>query len=139
MSVHHPIWVYASHSDGVVQPIAFELLGKARELAAASGAPVEVVVIGHGNDALLEQLSVAGPSRIYSVDDARFGSFSSSLYAHVLADLGLGDDLVGLRGSPTQMLNVFTPPSGRKGEVLQGTPNEVARALIERLTRERVI
>ena len=87
MSVHHPIWVYASHSDGVVQPIAFELLGKARELAAGSGAPVEAVVIGHGNDALLEQLSVAGPSRIYSVDDARLGSFSSSLYAHVLADL----------------------------------------------------
>jgi len=55
------------------------------------------------------------------------------------ADLGLGDDLVGLKGSPTQMLNVFTPPSGRKGEVLQGTPNEVASQLIERLARERVI
>ncbi len=55
------------------------------------------------------------------------------------ADLGLGDDLVGLKGSPTQMLNVFTAPSGRKGEILQGTPNEVARALLERLERERVI
>jgi electron transfer flavoprotein beta subunit len=54
-------------------------------------------------------------------------------------DLGLGDDLVGLKGSPTQMLNVFTPPSGRKGEVLQGTPNEVASRLLERLAKERVI
>ncbi len=54
------------------------------------------------------------------------------------ADLELADTSVGLKGSPTQMLNVFTPPSGRKGEILQGTPNEAARALIERLKRERL-
>jgi electron transfer flavoprotein beta subunit len=54
-------------------------------------------------------------------------------------DLGLGADLVGLRGSPTQMQNVFTPPSGRKGEILHGTPNEVAARLIGRLTGERLI
>ncbi len=55
------------------------------------------------------------------------------------ADLGLGDDVVGLKGSPTQMLNVFTPPSGRKGEMLQGTPTEAAKALADRLARERLI
>lgn len=55
------------------------------------------------------------------------------------ADLGLGDELVGLKGSPTQMLNVFTPPSRRKGEMLQGTPNEVASRLLERLARERLV
>lgn len=55
------------------------------------------------------------------------------------ADLGLAEDLVGLEGSPTQMRNVFTPPSARKGEILQGTPNEAARALLERLAREKLI
>jgi electron transfer flavoprotein beta subunit len=55
------------------------------------------------------------------------------------ADLGLSDDGVGLNGSPTQMLNVFTPPSGRKGEILQGTANEAAARLIERLRAERLI
>lgn len=55
------------------------------------------------------------------------------------ADLDLADDLVGLKGSPTQMLNVFTPPSGRKGEILQGTPGEVADRLVERLRLERLI
>lgn len=54
-------------------------------------------------------------------------------------DLGLGDEAVGLKGSPTQMLNVFTPPSGRKGEMLQGTPNEVAARLIDRLRTERLV
>jgi electron transfer flavoprotein beta subunit len=55
------------------------------------------------------------------------------------ADLGLGADSAGLKGSPTQMLNVFTPASGRKGEILQGTPNEVAGRLLERLRGERLI
>lgn len=55
------------------------------------------------------------------------------------ADLGLSDDAIGLKGSPTQMLNVFTPPSGRKGEILQGTPNEVAARLVDRLRAERLI
>jgi electron transfer flavoprotein beta subunit len=49
------------------------------------------------------------------------------------ADLRLAPGTVGLAGSPTQMLNVFTPPSARKGEMLQGTPNEAAARLLERL------
>jgi electron transfer flavoprotein alpha subunit len=44
---HDSIWVYASQSDGVVQPVTFELLGKARGLAVASGMSIEAVVIGH--------------------------------------------------------------------------------------------
>jgi electron transfer flavoprotein alpha/beta subunit len=55
------------------------------------------------------------------------------------ADLGLAMETVGLKGSPTQMLNVFTPPVGRKGEMLQGTPNEQARTLLVRLRRDRVL
>ncbi len=55
------------------------------------------------------------------------------------AELGLGAGSTGLKGSPTQMLNVFTPPSGRKGEILQGTPNEVAGQLVERLRAARLI
>ncbi len=55
------------------------------------------------------------------------------------ADLDLGGTATGLEGSPTQMLNVFTPPSTRKGEVLQGTPNEVAARLLGRLRAQRLI
>lgn len=48
-------------------------------------------------------------------------------------DLGLKAEEVGLAGSPTQMLNVFTASTGRKGEILQGTPDELATALLSRL------
>ena len=53
------------------------------------------------------------------------------------ADLGLSPDDVGLCGSPTQMLNIFTPPSARKGEMLEGSPNQVAAALVEKLRPRR--
>jgi electron transfer flavoprotein alpha/beta subunit len=53
------------------------------------------------------------------------------------ADLGLGPGDVGLSGSPTQMLNIFTPPVSRKGEMLEGSPNQMAAALVERLKLRR--
>jgi electron transfer flavoprotein beta subunit len=49
------------------------------------------------------------------------------------ADLGLSADSVGLAGSPTQMQNIFTAPVGRKGEILQGTPEQVAAQLLQKL------
>jgi electron transfer flavoprotein beta subunit len=55
------------------------------------------------------------------------------------ADLGLPAEEVGLSGSPTQMLNVFTPPVGRKGEMLEGPPNRVAASLLEKLRAARIL
>ncbi|MFB3854630.1 MAG: electron transfer flavoprotein subunit beta [Vicinamibacterales bacterium] len=55
------------------------------------------------------------------------------------ADLGLRPETVGLAGSPTQMLNVFKPAVGRKGEMLQGSPNDVVAALVSRLRADGAI
>ncbi len=54
------------------------------------------------------------------------------------SDLGLAPDLIGLPGSPTQMLNVFTASSGRKGEILLGTPDELAAGLLAKLRLEPI-
>jgi 4-hydroxybutyryl-CoA dehydratase / vinylacetyl-CoA-Delta-isomerase len=81
------IWVYVSHSEGTVHPVSHELLGKACELAQHNGAVVEAVVIGHGNDGIVEQVRRSGAVRIRSVDDGRLASFASVLFAYVLADL----------------------------------------------------
>jgi len=55
------------------------------------------------------------------------------------ADIGVAPGEVGLAGSPTQMLNVFQSPSTRKGEMLEGTPNRVAAALVEKLRAARLV
>ena len=67
------------------------------------------------------------------------GALKKKIAAWSAADLGLDPKTVGLAGSPTRMLNIFTPPAARKGEILQGPANEVAAQLIERLRRDQVL
>lgn len=54
------------------------------------------------------------------------------------ADLGLPPGQAGLSGSPTQMLNVFEPAVGRKGEMIEGPANQVAATLVARLREGRI-
>ena len=54
-------------------------------------------------------------------------------------DLGLDPDTVGLKGSPTQMLSVFTQSQGRKGEVLSGSAAEMADTLLARLRADKTL
>ncbi len=53
------------------------------------------------------------------------------------ADLDLAPEEAGLAGSPTQMLNIFTPPAARKGEMLEGSPSQMAAALVAKLGLRR--
>jgi electron transfer flavoprotein beta subunit len=46
---------------------------------------------------------------------------------------------IGLNGSPTQVMKIFTPPPRPGGEALTGTPEEIARALVEKLKNLKVI
>ena len=62
---------------------------------------------------------------------------STGVACWTAADLGLAPDEVGLGGSPTQMLNIFTPPAARKGEMLEGTPSQMAAALVAKLGLRR--
>lgn len=55
------------------------------------------------------------------------------------ADLDLQTADVGLTGSPTQMLNVFAPALGRKGETIEGPPGQAAATLLRRLREDRIL
>ncbi|MFA5140034.1 MAG: 4-hydroxyphenylacetate 3-hydroxylase N-terminal domain-containing protein [Elusimicrobiota bacterium] len=81
------IWVYASHSDGKLDAVSLELLGKARGLAAAGDLSVEAVILGKGVGAMPEELLGYGPSTVLVVEDDRLARFSSAFYAHALAEL----------------------------------------------------
>ena len=51
-------------------------------------------------------------------------------------DLGLEPDKIGLTGSPTQVVKIFTPPPRAGGQMLQGEPSELAEKLSELLKGE---
>ncbi len=54
-------------------------------------------------------------------------------------EIGLPPEQLGLKGSPTQMLNIYTATSGRRGEMIAGTPGEQAAQLLARLRWEKTL
>jgi electron transfer flavoprotein beta subunit len=48
-------------------------------------------------------------------------------------DLGADPSRLGLKGSPTQVVKIFTPKPREGGEILEGEPNEVVAQLVEKL------
>lgn len=52
------------------------------------------------------------------------------------ADLGLDPDQVGAKGSRLEIVSVSFPESGEGAQLLEGAPDEVARLLVEKLTKE---
>ena len=54
-------------------------------------------------------------------------------------DLGVDPKTVGLIASPTQVLKSFTPPPKGAGEMLSGTPSEMAASLVTKLTEKHVL
>jgi len=60
---------------------------------------------------------------------------SQSIPVWMYNDLGLRDTEVGLAGSPTQVVKIFTPPPREKGIIFEGTPKEDAIRLVEQLKK----
>ena len=60
LSAYKHIWVFAEQQHGHIEPSVFELLAKARELAAHSGEEVTAVLLGCGIASLTEELFARG-------------------------------------------------------------------------------
>jgi len=55
------------------------------------------------------------------------------------ADLGIDPEAVGLAGSPTRVVRVFTPKRIIQGEILTGTADAQVETLVERLAGARLV
>ena len=73
-------------ADGALHPVALELLGKARELAAKISHPVTALVIGSGTDAAAEKLLAYGADEVHVYDNPELRHFRIEPYANVLED-----------------------------------------------------
>jgi len=49
------------------------------------------------------------------------------------SDLGIDSNQIGLNGSPTQVVKIFTPPPKEGGKILEGDPEEVSSQLVKEL------
>ncbi|MCR5010843.1 MAG: electron transfer flavoprotein subunit alpha/FixB family protein [Lachnospiraceae bacterium] len=81
------VFIYAQQVDNQISPISFELLGKAKELAAPLNAQVTAVLIGSDVKGLSDSLAEYGADRVIVVDDPELKDYRTEPYAHALASV----------------------------------------------------
>ncbi len=81
------VWVFAELIGAEVHPVAFELIGRGRELADRLGAALSVVLIGDELEEAVERLRHYPVRRIYVAEDRSLARFRSETYAAALAEL----------------------------------------------------
>ena len=81
------VWVFAEQEDGRLSEVPFELLGKARELAAKVGVKVGAVLMGEGVEPLAAKLIAGGADVVHVVDDPALKVFRNKAYRHSLVEL----------------------------------------------------
>ena len=55
------------------------------------------------------------------------------------ADIGVDEQLIGLDGSPTQVVKIFSPPAREGGEIFQGEPAEMVDQLVVALEKQKLL
>ena len=81
------VYVFAQQVDNELSGIAFELLGKAKELAADLSTDVTAALIGSGVKGLADQLAEYGADKVIVVDDPELKEYRTEPYAHALASV----------------------------------------------------
>ncbi|MFA5410295.1 MAG: electron transfer flavoprotein subunit alpha [Candidatus Omnitrophota bacterium] len=81
------IWVFIEQKNGKVQSVAYELLGKAQELAGKLNSQVSGVLIGNNLDDQLDELIWRGADNLYLVEAPEIANFQDEPYTNILVEL----------------------------------------------------
>ena len=81
------VFVFAQQVDNQVSGIAYELLGKAKELAKPLNTEVTAVLVGSDVKNLVDSLAEYGADRVILVDDPELKDYRTEPYAHALASV----------------------------------------------------
>lgn len=78
------VFVFCEQRDGEIQKVAFELVGKARELADALGQEVVAVLAGSNIEAKAAELIAHGADKVVVADDPMLAEYSTKPYTEVM-------------------------------------------------------
>ena len=81
------VFVFAQQVDNEISSIAYELLGKGKELAADLGTDVTAVLLGKDVKGLCDKLAEYGADKVIVVDDPELETYRTEPYAHALASV----------------------------------------------------
>ena len=81
------VYVFAQQVDNELSSIAFELIGKGKDLAADLNTEVTAVLIGYNVKALADELAAYGADRVIVVDDPELKDYRTEPYTHALSSV----------------------------------------------------
>ena len=81
------VWVFCEQKKGTVQSVSYELLGKARDLAAKLNTQVGAVLLGYKMNEQANELIWHGADNVYLVDAAELVNYQDEPYTNVLVKL----------------------------------------------------
>lgn len=81
------VFVFAQQEDNKINSIAFELIGKGKDLAADLNTDVTAVLVGSGVKDLADKLAAYGADKVIVVDDAELKEYRTEPYAHALSSV----------------------------------------------------
>ena len=81
------VYVFAQQVDNELSGIAFELLGKAKELAKDLNTDVTAILLGSGIKGLTDQLAEYGADKVIVVDDPELKEYRTEPYAHAVSSV----------------------------------------------------
>ncbi|CDA88437.1 electron transfer flavoprotein alpha subunit [Clostridium sp. CAG:230] len=81
------VYVFAQQVDNELSGIAFELLGKAKELAKDLNTDVTAMLLGSDVKGLVDQLAEYGADKVIVVDDPELKNYRTEPYAHAVASI----------------------------------------------------
>ena len=78
------VYVFAEQRGGVIQPVAYELLGKARDLADALGEKVVAMLVGYNIKSEAKNLIEMGADEVLVADNAELFDYLTEQYSQVV-------------------------------------------------------
>ena len=87
LSAYKGIWVFGEQRDGEISTVVYELLGKAKELAADRKTYVGVAFIGSNIAGRTDELISRGADKVFLVEHADLKDFTAENYAKAVVDL----------------------------------------------------
>ena len=81
------VFVFAQQVDNEISGIAFELIGKGKDLAKDLNTEVTAVLIGSGVKGLADELAAYGADRVIVVDDPELKDYRTEPYTHALSSV----------------------------------------------------
>ncbi len=81
------VYIYAQQVDNELSSIAFELIGKAKDLAKDLNTDVTAVLLGYNVKGLADKLAEYGADKVIVVDDPALEVYKTEPYAHALSSV----------------------------------------------------